>query len=121
MGCLVHWWMKTHFAYTAGMSQSPQPSCNAISVASVAGQGARSVLHMSAPASRSSEVLALLVALRRDEADGCSASCSALCPGDVRAVGLVALAITVTRLGRYIGGMAAPRLGRLGLLKPSLQ
>ncbi len=79
-----------------------------MSVASVAGQGARSVLHMRGPASRSSETL--LVALRRDELEVCSASCSALCPGEARAVGLVALAMTVTRLGLCMGGMALPRL-----------
>ena len=79
-----------------------------MSVASVAGQGARSVLDMRAPASRSSEML--LLALRREEAEGCSASCSALCPGEARAVGLVALAMTVTRLGLCMGGMALPRL-----------
>ena len=62
-----------HFAYTAGMSQRPQPSCKAISVASVTGHDARSALVLiRAPLSKSSEMLTLLVVLRRHKADPCS-------------------------------------------------
>lgn len=107
-----------HFAYTAGMSQRPQPSCSAMSVASVTGHDARSALLPRFPASRSSEPLLLL--LSRLALD-CSASCSALCPGDrPRAVGLVAWAITATRLGLCVGAMALPRLRGLRVSLPSL-
>ena len=60
------------------MSQRPQPSCRAMSVARVTGQGARSVPEAirGAPASKSSEML--LVVLRRQEVVCCSASCSEL-------------------------------------------
>ena len=98
---------SSYLAYTAGMSHRPQPSCSASSVPSVTGQGARSLSALNE--ATSSALLPLPPPPPLPLVLTVSAVCSLhVSGGHSRGEGLVAWAMTDSRLGRSTGAIPPP-------------